>query len=79
MRESLRRRALLARQTHQLRTPTSYDSRPPAACQIRPRAFLKGATHHTIAETLGLPLGTVKTNIRRGLLRLRDILKGGEA
>lgn len=40
-------------------------------------AFLKGLTHHVISESLGLPLGTVKTNIRRGLLRLRDLLKGG--
>ena len=40
-------------------------------------AFLKGLTHHVIAEALGIPLGTVKTNIRRGLLCLRDLLKGG--
>jgi len=40
-------------------------------------AFLKGLTHHVIAESLGMPLGTVKTNIRRGLMRLRDLLKGG--
>jgi len=40
-------------------------------------AFLKGLTHHVIAETLGMPLGTVKINIRRGLMRLRDLLKGG--
>ena len=38
-------------------------------------AFLKGYTHHQLAEMLGEPLGTVKTNIRRGLLRLRDLLK----
>ncbi|HEY1052487.1 MAG TPA: sigma-70 family RNA polymerase sigma factor [Prosthecobacter sp.] len=40
-------------------------------------AFLKGLTHHVMADSLGLPLGTVKANIRRGLLRLRDLLKGG--
>lgn len=42
-------------------------------------AFLKGLTHHQLAEMFNEPLGTVKTNIRRGLLRLRDILKGGES
>lgn len=40
-------------------------------------AFLKGLTHHVISDSLDMPLGTVKTNIRRGLLRLRDLLKGG--
>lgn len=37
-------------------------------------AFLKGLTHQSIAESLRLPLGSVKTNIRRGLLRLREAL-----
>lgn len=39
-------------------------------------AFFRGYTHHQLAEFFGQPLGTVKTNIRRGLLRLRDALKG---
>ena len=42
-------------------------------------AFLRGFTHVQLAELIGAPLGTIKTNIRRGLLRLRDILQEGAA
>lgn len=33
-----------------------------------------GWSHERIAEATGLPLGTVKTHLRRGLIRVREIL-----
>ena len=39
-------------------------------------AFFGGLTHEQIAQRLDAPLGTVKARIRRGLLRMRDLLKG---
>ncbi|MFI5317412.1 MAG: sigma-70 family RNA polymerase sigma factor [Myxococcota bacterium] len=37
-------------------------------------SFFDGLSHAEIAEQLGEPLGTVKTRIRRALLRLRNVL-----
>jgi RNA polymerase sigma-70 factor, ECF subfamily len=39
-------------------------------------SFFGGLTHEQIAERLETPLGTIKARIRRGLLRLRDCLRG---
>lgn len=45
---------------------------PERTREIIELAYLQDLTHHDIAERTGVPLGTVKSDIRRGLLRIRD-------
>ena len=37
-------------------------------------AVCQGWPHQLIADRLGLPLGTVKTHVRRGLIKVREEL-----
>ena len=46
-------------------------SLPPTQSEVIRLSFLEGLTHQEIAERLGLPLGTVKSRIRLGLVRIR--------
>ena len=51
--------------------------RPEEALLLRD-AFVRGMSHNRIAAARGLPLGTVKAFIRRGVLKLREALKASE-
>ena len=55
-----------------------------ASLPSRPRemiglAYIQGFTHQEIAERTGIPLGTIKSDIRRGLLVLRDHMGGARS
>jgi RNA polymerase sigma-70 factor (ECF subfamily) len=41
-------------------------------------AYFKGYTHTEVAQMLDLPVGTAKTRIRDGLIRLRDTMGVGQ-
>ena len=42
-------------------------------------AIHQGLTHNEIARSTGLPLGTVKTHARRGLMKVRQLLSEKDA
>lgn len=44
--------------------------------QLLRMAYYDGLTQATISDSLGVPLGTVKSRVRRGLLKLRQVLHG---
>ena len=53
---------------------TLLDQLPANQAKVIQLAFFYGMTHQEMAEALDLPLGTVKTRVRLGLLKLKDYL-----
>ena len=47
---------------------------PESQRRVLELAYFDGFTQSEIAERLGEPLGTIKTRMRSGIQRLRDIL-----
>jgi len=44
----------------------------PDQCKVLRMGLLEGMTHSEIASATGMPLGTVKTQMRRGLIQVRE-------
>lgn len=55
-------------------TRRALDALPAAQRRALTLAFDEGLSHTEIAERLGQPLGTIKTRIRLGMRKLRDVL-----
>lgn len=51
---------------------------PPAQRQVVELAYLSELSHSAIAARTGQPLGTVKTRIRLGMIKLRELLASWE-
>lgn len=61
------------------RIQTAMQELSPEQRQAIELSFFSGMTHSELADRLGQPLGTVKTRIRLGMLKLRTALSGGVA
>jgi RNA polymerase sigma factor (sigma-70 family) len=51
----------------------------PEQQQVIRLAVHEGHTHQSIADLLQMPLGTVKTQLRRGLLKVREAMRAADA
>ncbi len=49
----------------------------PEQQQVLRLSIVQGMSHQEISDATGMPLGTVKTHVRRGLLHVREVLGVG--
>lgn len=52
----------------------ALDALRPEQRQVLQLSIIKGLSHQEISDATGMPLGTVKTHARRGLLQVREFL-----
>ena len=57
------------------RATAAFEQLRPEQQRVLQLAIYHGRSHEEIARATGLPLGTVKTHARRGLIKLRQILE----
>ena len=52
----------------------SMKSLKPEQQQVLRLSIIQGMSHQEISQATGMPLGTVKTHVRRGLLHVKEQL-----
>lgn len=61
------------------RAARAFEALSPDQRRVLELSVLGGQTHQEIVQTTGMPLGTVKSHARRGLLRMRELVLGPKA
>jgi RNA polymerase sigma-70 factor (ECF subfamily) len=56
------------------RAASALTTLSPDQQRVLKLSVYQGLSHEQIAQATGIPLGTVKTHIRRGLIRIREML-----
>lgn len=57
----------------------AMDQLRPEQRQVLQLSIVNGLSHQEIADATGMPLGTVKTHARRGIIQVREILGLGDS